>query len=90
MSAEQQMFSSREKVLGSDRVWPIFVLSLLAFIAVIFTQVSWEYGLVWSLGGPVRSGRLLCAMPSSTVLGMFIKSVASNGACRICRRCGSA
>src|SRR6056297_908275 len=39
MSAEQQMFSSREKVIGSDRIWPIFVLSLLAFIAVIFTQV---------------------------------------------------
>jgi len=39
MSAEQQIFSNREKVIGSDRVWPIFVLSLLAFIAVIITQV---------------------------------------------------
>src|SRR6056297_2232283 len=39
MSAEQQMFSNREKVIGSDRVWPLFVLSLLAFLAVIITQV---------------------------------------------------
>lgn len=39
MSAEQQIFSNREKVIGSDRVWPIFVLSLLTFVAVIITQV---------------------------------------------------
>lgn len=39
MSAEQQIVSNRESVIGSKRVWPIFVLSLLAFIVVIITQV---------------------------------------------------
>jgi membrane protease YdiL (CAAX protease family) len=39
VSAEQQILSNREKVIGSDRVWPLFVLSLLAFVAVIITQV---------------------------------------------------
>ncbi len=39
MSAVQQILSNREKVIRSNRVWPIFVLSLLAFIAVIITQV---------------------------------------------------
>ena len=39
MSADQQILSNREKVIGSNRVWPTFVLSLLAFIAVIVTQV---------------------------------------------------
>lgn len=39
MSAEQQIVSNQESVIGSKRVWPIFVLSLLAFIVVIITQV---------------------------------------------------
>jgi|SRR6056297_796588 len=56
-------------------------IALASVMGIWLGVVAWRIGSIWPS---------VACHASSIAHGMFIKSVASNGACRICRQCGSA